>query len=99
LTLPRCSALRLFLSATLPLCVSLYSSVFSALKIFLPPFFCLPFGSFLLVAARPRCVSVSAFLTSPNFDSRLTLSIPCIALPLKGFHCRALEHSDTLSVY
>ena len=47
---------RLFLSATLLLCVSLHSSVFSALKIFLPPFFCLLFCSFLLVAALSRCV-------------------------------------------
>src|SRR5437870_4478708 len=30
----------------------------------------------LRVSLRALCVSVSAFLASPNFDSRLTLSIP-----------------------
>src|SRR2546425_2936496 len=57
------------------------------------------FGALPRHAPRSLCVSALSLLSSPNFDSRLTLSIPCICLALKSFHRRALEQFDTLSVY
>src|SRR5207248_2736844 len=49
----------------------------------------------LCLCVEPRIV----IRLSPNFDNRLTLSIQCIPLPLRRFHCRALEHFDTSAVY